>query len=57
MDGNNTIMSTIFAEIENDLELHRCNPFNPSFNCTKEEYLLYNRGPQTLSWAFVLPVR
>lgn len=37
-------------------DLDRCHPYNPRFNCTAREYLLFSRGPQTVPLAFLLPV-
>lgn len=35
---------------------HHCHPSSPDFNCTRDEYLVFNRGPQTLHLSIVLPV-
>lgn len=50
-----SMSSTTIPSVE---QYHPCdpNPFNHEFNCTREMFLVFYRGPQTLPLSIVLSV-
>lgn len=63
-DTNSTLNTTLTSMLDQlmstsmntPLEYHRCDPTSPLFNCTIDEFLLYQRGPQQLPLSTALLV-
>lgn len=58
MDVNLTAFDLLNETSSSELAMlyHPCHPANPDFNCTRDDFLVFNRGPQTLQLSIVLPV-
>lgn len=59
---NMDVLSNFTSSMENDTDdefaYDPCDPnlYNKNFNCSREKYLLFTRGPQTLQLPLVLSV-
>ena len=48
--------SISFIQSATEEAIHNCNPHNPHFNCSQDEFLTFCRGPQRQALSMVLPV-